>query len=148
MERKTNPTKYERQARERIQLLIDEFCNGSQQAFADKSGVHKSSISQYINGKNIPSNLTAIKLCEPFGVNPAWLMGFDVPKYETPSAPSSLESKTPACDPNERELITYCNQLNEEGQLKLLDYAADLVASGRYKKACRGDDPACISMDA
>ena len=27
-------------------------------------------------------------------------------------------------------------QLNEEGQEKLLDYAADLVAGGRYIKTC------------
>lgn len=82
MERKSTPTKYESQAKERIIALIDEFCNGSQQQLADKTGVNKASISQYVNGKNVPSNLTAKKLCAPFNINPAWIMGFDVPKQE------------------------------------------------------------------
>lgn len=87
MDRKSEPTKFETQARQRIRQLIDQYCNGSQQELANKTGVAKASISQYVNGKNIPSNITAKKLCAPFGVNPAWLMGFDVPKEEKQEKP-------------------------------------------------------------
>lgn len=80
MERKTVPTRFEKQAKQRINELISEYCGGSQQELANKTNVAKASISQYANGKNVPSNVTAMKLCAPFGVNPAWLMGFDVPK--------------------------------------------------------------------
>lgn len=63
---------------ERIRWLVDSYCGGSQQVLAEKTGVSKASISQYLNYRNAPSNLTAGKLAEPWGINPAWLMGFDV----------------------------------------------------------------------
>lgn len=47
-----------------------------------KSGISKVSISQYMHGASIPSNVTAFKLAEALHVNPAWLMGFDVPMGE------------------------------------------------------------------
>ena len=84
MERKSEPTRYERQARERIISLINEYCGGSQQQLSEKTGIGKASISQYVNGKNVPSNITAKKLCAPFKINPAWIMGFDVPKTIIP----------------------------------------------------------------
>ena len=46
---------------------------------ADKSGVNKSSISQYVNGTHAPSNINAGKMAKVLGVNPVWLMGYDVP---------------------------------------------------------------------
>ncbi len=49
------------------------------QDLADRSGVSKSSISQYINGTHKPSNLSAGRMAEVLGVDPLWLMGFDVP---------------------------------------------------------------------
>lgn len=49
------------------------------QELADTTGIHKSSISQYINGSHAPSNLSAGKMAEVLGVNPVWLMGFDAP---------------------------------------------------------------------
>lgn len=82
MDRKSEPTRFEKQARQRIKQLIEQYCDGSQQELSNKTGVAKASISQYVNGKNVPSNITAKKLSAPFGINPAWLMGFDVPKEE------------------------------------------------------------------
>lgn len=52
----------------------------SQQELADKSKIGKSSISHYVNGTNEPGNKSAYALAEVLGVNPAWLMGLDVPK--------------------------------------------------------------------
>lgn len=83
MERKSEPTSIEKKSRERILAIIAEFCEGSQQQLAEKTKIGKASISQYVNGKNVPSNITAAKLGRPFGINPAWIMGFDEPKYES-----------------------------------------------------------------
>ena len=57
----------------------------TQQELADKSGIGKSSISHYVNGSNEPANKSAYALAEVLNVNPAWLMGLDVPKesFET-----------------------------------------------------------------
>lgn len=50
------------------------------QELANKAGIGKASISQYVNGSHAPSNLSAGKLANVLGVDPMWLMGFDVPK--------------------------------------------------------------------
>lgn len=66
-------------------------CRMKQEELANASGVSKASISQYINGSHSPSNISSGKLASVLQVNPLWLMGFDVPKYE-PAAivPDSL----------------------------------------------------------
>ena len=54
----------------------------SQQELAEKSGVSKVSISQYINGTHVPGNKKAGQIASVLGCNPLWLMGFDVPMTE------------------------------------------------------------------
>ena len=51
------------------------------QDLANASGVSKASISQYVNGTNCPSSLTAKKLGEVLGVSPMWLMGMDYDRH-------------------------------------------------------------------
>lgn len=46
-----------------------------------RADVKEASVSQYINGTHKPSNKSAGQMGEVLGVNPVWLMGFDVPKY-------------------------------------------------------------------
>lgn len=60
-------------------LLALSNSNMKPQELADKSGVSKSSISQYVNGSHSPSNISSGKMGEILNVNPLWLMGFDVP---------------------------------------------------------------------
>lgn len=43
-----------------------------------KSGVLKSSISQFLNARGRPSNTNAKKMAEVLRVNPLWLLGYDV----------------------------------------------------------------------
>ena len=50
------------------------------QELADKSGLNKASISQYINGSHKPSNQSAGAMAVVLNVSPVWLMGFDVGK--------------------------------------------------------------------
>ena len=79
MKRISEPTKIEKQSRERIIRLIQDYCDGSQQRFVEKTGINKGSVSQYVNGSNVPSSLRAMKIADIFNVSPAWVMGFDVP---------------------------------------------------------------------
>ena len=67
----------------RIKELIDQKCGGSQQKFADLCGIGKYSVSQYVNAKNSPGNVTAVKISRVFGVDPLWIMGEDVPKFKS-----------------------------------------------------------------
>ena len=61
----------------RLQFALSN-ANMSQQELVDKSGVGKSSISHYINGSHAPSNISAGKIAKVLGVEPLWLMGFEV----------------------------------------------------------------------
>jgi len=79
MDKKKELTEFERVAKDRINHLINTYCGGSQQRFAEKTGLSKASVSQYAHGKNVPSNITAGKIAEVFHVDPAWIMGFDLP---------------------------------------------------------------------
>ena len=68
----------------RIQFALNQK-DLNQQELANKSGVGKASISQYMHGRNRPDNVRAYKLSQVLGVSPEWLMGFDVPmKKEIP----------------------------------------------------------------
>ena len=42
----------------------------------------KSHLSQYVNGKSNPDNEKIFLLSKVFGVTEAWLLGYDVPRYE------------------------------------------------------------------
>lgn len=61
----------------RLQLALSN-ANMNQQELADKSGVSKASISQYVNGSHAPSNISSGKMGKILNVEPMWLMGFDV----------------------------------------------------------------------
>lgn len=50
------------------------------QELADRSGVSKASISQYLSGSHAPSNISSGKMGKILRVEPMWLMGFDVSK--------------------------------------------------------------------
>ena len=66
---------------ERIKSLINDYCEGSQQKFADRCGISKYSVSQYVNGSNAPGNVSAAKIAKAFDLDPLWVMGFDVPMF-------------------------------------------------------------------
>lgn len=51
---------------------------------AQKAGVSKGAISQYLNGTTKIGNINAGKLSDVLGVSPLWLMGFDVAKKDEP----------------------------------------------------------------
>jgi len=82
---------------------------------ASKSGVSKASISQYVNGSHIPSNLSSTKMAEVLKVNPLWLMGFDMPKTGY-----SHEAKE---DDSVGELIDIALGLDDATMQQLIDYA-------------------------
>lgn len=73
----------------RLQLAINN-ANMPAQELANRSGVAKASISQYVNGSHKPSNISSGKMAPILDVNPLWLMGFDVPMKTTPTATPTI----------------------------------------------------------
>lgn len=98
--------------------------NISPSAALIEAGIDKSANTRWSRGK-VPTHATVQKLADYFGVTKEALLG--------ESAPKAAEAAPEPSGDLER-LAAALAQLNEEGREKLLDYAADLVASGRYGK--------------
>lgn len=126
MKKKYEPTRFDKQAQDRIKYVIDSYFGGSQQTLSEKCGIHKASVSQYVNGKNVPSNLTAKKICDPLGLNPAWLMGFDVPMRIPQDLGSDSGDMSDGRNLYYQEIIPIIKNLPDEKLQKLIEYAKGL----------------------
>ena len=62
---------------ERFQYIM-ELRNIKSSELAERSGINKSSISQYVNGHNVPKQDRAEKLGKILNVDPLWLRGYSV----------------------------------------------------------------------
>ena len=109
-----------RSFREAADLTVEEFCRQFNIRFDGR--MNKSTVSRYENGLQEPMISTVKKIAAFFDVDPSDLLGYDTEAAAAPSAQL-------------KALADALALLNEEGQEKLLDYAADLVASGRYIKS-------------
>ncbi len=81
--------------------------------------MNKSDISQYVSGKNEPSQEKLVVLGMALHVSEAWLMGFDVPMERNSS--HFLDSSEEA-----RELLDYYHRLNSLGQKEALKRMKEL----------------------
>jgi transcriptional regulator with XRE-family HTH domain len=72
--------KYEKTAYRLKEALND--IGMSQIELSEKAKINRSSISHYVLGRNEPGNKSAYAMAKVLGVNPAWLMGIDAPKYK------------------------------------------------------------------
>ena len=68
---------YEKVIRSRIIKLINEYCDGSQRRFVEKTGINQGSVSTYVNGKNSPSWENAEKIARAFNIDVSWIMAVD-----------------------------------------------------------------------
>ena len=86
---------------------------------AEKAGITKGSVSQYLNGRNRPTNINAGKMADVLGVDAMWLMGFDVPKH--------TEDRNPIIDyiaeSGLAEIIAEAKMMDDETTKNLLAYA-------------------------
>lgn len=77
---------------------VDNFRNRLEQSIKDsgmnqievatKSGISKSLLNKYLKGVSEAGNHKLLLLATALGVNPVWLMGYDVDKYKIPDTPS------------------------------------------------------------
>lgn len=80
------------------------------------TGIERSRISLYCSGRNDPKFEPVYKLALFLHVNPAYLMGYDVPR-------AIEESKD------------YLSELNQEGREKVESYIEDLLDNPKYRKS-------------
>lgn len=142
---KREPNEAELKSRERIIKIINENCNGSQAEFAQRVGIGKSSVSQYVNGRNFPSNVRAGQIAHAFGLNPMWVMGFDVPKHASPAEmhrerlSRMVDNLMEFTDNQMRrqalyKIAEFLDHISDDGVAMLVDYAEVLASSKKYKK--------------
>ena len=98
------------------------------------TGINKGALSSYLAGRYEPKQKNLHALALALNVNEAWLMGLDVPMSPAANTPSPSTATTPALSPDREELLANYGNLNEEGQQKVREYAADLIDSGKYEK--------------
>lgn len=67
-------------SRERLVELMD-YYNLSQTELCKRTGLQKSALSNYLNGDREPRQTQLSLIADPFNINPAWLMGYDVPMF-------------------------------------------------------------------
>ena len=116
---------------ERLKERMDEL-NLRQADLSEKTGLSKSRISHYINGRYEAKQEALYLLAKALNVNEAWLMGHDVPKErnytETESNSSSEFEKTAV------QVLSILNKLNEIGQKKALSALEDISELPKYRK--------------
>ena len=92
----------------------------------------KSDLSQFVNGKVEPGQWKLTLLGKALNVSEVWLMGYDVP-MERP------EQETAPIDDEERDkVVKLFNQLSEENQQRLLDYAEVLLKAQKASSGQQG----------
>lgn len=93
-------------------------------------GISRSAVNKYERGviKNVYTSVVE-GFADILKCSPGYLMGWT----DEPLAGVAPPSPAPL-SPQLQALADALDQLNEEGQEKLLDYADDLVAGGRYIK--------------
>lgn len=102
----------------RLQLALSDM-GISQQELAEKSGVSKASISQYVNGSHAPSNISSGKIGKVLNVEPMWLMGFDVEMRKEISSESASE---------DMELLKKFSLLNERDKKVIMSLMDSLLS--------------------
>ncbi len=100
----------------------------TQTQLAEKLGVSKGAIGNYETDANSPKASIMYKVFSALQCDANYL-------YQDEAA--DLNSEMLSQD--RRNLLRLYNQLNEEGQEKLIDYADDLVRTGKYIKSCQAE---------
>lgn len=119
MNKKKPLNSWEQTVRKRIIYLIDNYCDGSQQKFVEKTGINKGSVSQYVNGKNLPSDINIDKIAAAFNVDPGWLLASDI-------IPPGIDISEPEPDPDRiakaMDLLDRVEKLSPENQKLFLEF--------------------------
>nr|DAR47325.1 MAG TPA: Helix-turn-helix XRE-family like protein [Bacteriophage sp.] len=107
----------------RLRKALNE-CGMKPQELADKTGISKSSISQYLNGSHAPSNISSGKMGKVLNVEPLWLMGFDVEQRKTFNVEQGDK---------DFEILDKISMLDERDKQIVLDMIESMISSKNKK---------------
>lgn len=114
-------------SKERLKEMMSAL-NLKQADIVKRTGIPKSALSCYISGRRDPRQDQISRIVDPYGINPAWLMGYDVPMY---NSSVDIEKK-----PNHEQVtIMYLlSLLNKEGSEEAFKRIEELTQLDKYKK--------------
>ena len=104
--------------------LLEAMDGRSNIDLAEKLGGARSNIPMYLSGQRTPAKTTIQLIAICLGVNPAWLMGLDAPKYLEKPAHIAGGGQSPII----AQIMDIVCQLTPETQQKCLDYFESLLA--------------------
>ena len=114
----------------------------TQEEFGKSVGVAKTTYNNYEKGERDPKSDFWIAVAQKYGVTIDYLMGYsDDPKKirkENTPTPSSADARVLTQEELSR-ISASMGQLNEEGRERVVEYAEDLAAGGRFKKPCSAE---------
>ena len=119
-------------SKQRINELMAYF-GLSQTELCKKTGLQKSALSNYLNGDREPRQNQISLIADPFGVNPAWIMGYDAPMFmpeDTDRAKdirSAYLTNTFKLSEDEKQLIEAYRMLNKNVKESTLSFILSLV---------------------
>lgn len=133
----------------RLSQLMEEH-NETTYSMAERFSLSSPTISRYMTGQMAAKVTTIQLMAEYFRVNPIWLMGFDVPKYE------KIESASEQNNQSEPIIMSYYNQLNTLGQENATEHVRLLTLDKKYTEsnvhefpsAVRDPHADCLVVDA
>lgn len=121
-------------SKNRIKELMEYF-GINQTELCKRTGLQKSALSNYLNGDREPRQNQISTIADPFNVNPAWLMGYDVPMIMSqPAAPVSPSVAPVQLRQDESELLDKYNLLNAEGMKEIHNHADYIASQDRFLK--------------
>lgn len=95
----------------------------TQSELASRLNISKGAIGNYETDANSPKASIMYKIFDILQCDANYLYQDEIGERETIVQPK-----------NERRILSLLHQMNDEGQEKLIDYADDLVRSGKYIK--------------
>lgn len=98
--------------------------NISQADLSRTTGITTAGISLYAQGKRIPRQDKISQICEPYGINPTWLMGYDVPMFSSSVyADENTDFITAClCDKNLQFIVKTYDELSPERRLEFVKF--------------------------
>ncbi len=121
----------------RLSQLMEEH-NETTYSMAERFSLSSPTISRYMTGQMAAKVTTIQLMAEYFRVNPIWLMGFDVPKYE------KIESASEQNNQSEPIIMSYYNQLNTLGQETATEHVRLLTLDKKYTETTVRKFPSAV----
>lgn len=109
---------------ERLRELLS-LTGDAQHDVVRKTGIEKSTVSNYLHGKRVPRQDNLYLISKAYGVNPAWLMGLDVEMYET----NSNEQQNNVCLTYAKKLMTL-KESDRDIVLAQIDFLLERTKNG------------------